>query len=293
MKEDNTLPREYYRLISENPILKPHEEVHLFSKITGLHGRLSETADQSEKASIQKDIITCKHKIISANMRLVISIAKGFINRGVSTCDLVDEGTVGLIEAAERFDCTKGFRFATYATWWIRQAIVKALGNQGSSLRLPTHAIHTLKKQSIAYSDLAQEYGREPELSEISSRLRIPEEKLRGLMTVAQRACSLDEALEDAGADSHQSLVDEKTSHETQRVLDKEIIYKTLRNAFYRLSDKEIEVLRLRYGLNNSPRLTLEETCRELGITRERVRQIQKKALEKMRSTKEFQNWKM
>lgn len=290
--EGNGLPREYYNYITKHPILKSYEEAQIFKKLDSLHKLLRRAKGKAGESEIERDATACKHRIISANMRLVVSIAKGFVNRSLSIQDLIDEGTVGLIEAVDRFDYKRGFRFATYATWWIRQAIMKALGNSGSSLRLPVHAIYTLKKQSMTYSDLAQEYGRPPDLQEISSQLQMPEKKLRDLMAVAQRASSLDEAIDESGRSSHDSLIDEKETRKIQEIVDKELICKTLQSAFGRLSVKEIEVLRLRYGLNDSPQLTLEETCRELGITRERVRQIQKKALEKMRGTKELQHWK-
>lgn len=288
----NGLPREYYNYITKHPILKAYEEAQLFKKMDSLYRSLRRATEEMQRDEVEAGITTCKHRIISSNMRLVVSIAKGFVNRSLGMQDLIDEGTVGLIEAVDRFDYKRGFRFATYATWWVRQAIMKSLGNSGSSLRLPVHAIYTLKKHSVTYSDLAQQYGRPPDLHEISSQLQIPEKKLRDLMAVAQRASSLDEAIDETGRSNQDSLVDEKSTREIQGIVDRELICKTLRSAFDRLNAKEVEVLRLRYGLNDSPQLTLEETCRELGITRERVRQIQKKALEKMRGTKELQHWR-
>lgn len=289
--EMNELPQAYFKYIAKTPGLTPSEETRLFKKMRALQKEMECATEEDGRKNLQRDVIACRHALISSNMRLVISITKGFINRGVSMSDLVDEGTVGLIEAADRFDHTRGFRFSTYATWWVRQTIVKALGNQGSSLRLPIHAIYTLKKHNMVYSDLAQEYGRPPHLREISSHLRISEKKLHSLMVVAQRASSLDNAMGVGGG--QESLIDERASREIPEVLDQELLSKTLQSALHRLTAKETAVIHLRYGLGNSPRLTLEETCRELGITRERVRQIQKKALGKMRGNKGLRSWKV
>lgn len=290
--QKNELSKDYHDYISKHPVLKPQEEAQLFKKIHTLSNSLRRAKNEIKKKEFEQDIISCRHRIISANMRLVVSIVKRFLNRNLSMQDLIDEATVGLIEAVERFDYKRGFRFATYATWWIRQAIMKALGNHGSSFRLPIHAIYTLKKQSMTYSELAQEYGRAPFLSEVSSQLAISEKKLGDLMTVAQRATSLDEAMDETGRSPRELLVDEKATGRVQENLDRDSIYRSLQSAFDLLSVRELEVLRLRYGLDDSPRLTLDETCLELGITRERVRQIQKKALEKMRGIEVLQDWK-
>ena len=292
LQEDDVLPRDYYTLISTHPVLSIAEEEALFSRIDTLRKKKNRATNALEKEQATESLTKCMHSLISSNLRLVVSIARCFLNRGVSMQDLIDEGTVGLLESAERFDYKKGFRFSTYTTWWIRQAIVKALGNQGSSFRLPAHVIYMLKKQSIAYADLAQEYGREPDLKEISSEIRIPERKLRELMAVAQHASSLDESSEETGKSNHESIIDENSSRRIQEMLNKQLICRTFSTIFNRMSSKEVAVLKLRYGLGDSPRLTLEETCRELGITRERVRQIQKKALAKMRTVKELQHWR-
>jgi len=297
MREDNSLPSAYHKLIVKYPILDQGEEYKLFEKMGALRNRMNglSVTQQREKAEIERQLIRCKHTLISSNLRLVVSIAKSFINRGVSIQDLIDEGTIGLIEAAERFDYKKGFRFSTYTTWWIRQAMITALGNQGSSFRLPTHIIHTLKKQSITYSDLVQEYGREPKLHEISSQLNIPEKKLRDIIAVSHHVASLDEAMDAHNTHSThgEMLIDKKSSQEIPEVINKELVNKVLSAAFNRLNKREVDVLTLRYGLSDSPQLTLEETCQKLKITRERVRQIQKKALEKIRVIEELKFLRM
>lgn len=288
----NSLPNGYYDLIKKYPILSAEREHELFAKKEDLSRKIKKSKSENQIKNLTAEFETVRHTIISSNLRLVVSIAKNFINRGMSIHDLIDEGTIGLIEATERFDYKRGFRFSTYATWWIRQIIIKALGDQGSSLRLPTYILHILKKQSLAYSDLAQQYGREPCLREISSHIHIGENRLREVIHVAQQATSLNEEHKESGKKIIDILIDEKHSHKTDTNIVNHFIFKSIHNLLNNLSPREIQVVKLRYGFGDSPQLTLEETCRVMGITRERVRQIQKKALDKLRVSAEIQDWK-
>ena len=230
-----------------------------------------------------------QNKIISANLRMVISVAKQYQHRGLTFCDIIDEGTVGLIEATNRFDYRKGFRFSTYAMWWIRQAIVRALGGQGNSFRLPAYIINVISKHSIIYSNLAQEYGRVPRMAEISSNLAIPERRLAEIVNACRIPSSLDKPQGEEERPIVETLVDDRhtyngyngdatVSHAATYVVDKLLT---------QLTPKEVEVVKYRYGLHGHPELTLEEICRIMGVTRERVRQIQRNALAKLRTYSE------
>ncbi len=230
-----------------------------------------------------------QNKIISANLRMVISVAKQYQHRGLTFCDIIDEGTVGLIEATNRFDYKKGFRFSTYAMWWIRQAIVRALGGQGNSFRLPAYIINVISKHSIIYSNLAQEYGRVPRMAEISSNLAMPEKRLAEIVNACRIPSSLDKPQGEEERPIVETLVDDRHTHNGYNgdVTVSHMATYVVDKLLTQLTPKEVEVVKYRYGLHGNPELTLEEICRIMGVTRERVRQIQRNALAKLRTYSE------
>lgn len=273
----------YLRQISKYPLLDAEQEKELGAKLDALV-----TSTQNPDAELAEELRTTRELLITSNLRLVVSIAKGYQMRGVNLLDLIDEGNIGLIEAVNRFDYRRGYRFSTYASWWIRQAIIKCLVDQSRIIRLPIHMLNTIRRCYASAKELVQELGRDPNTAELAEKSGISQSKVSSAMRFAQGTSSLDLTMdEEKNGSLADSVKDEKTPDPFSQAFAA-TMQELLRYVMHSLSEREQIVLQLRYGLNGEGPKTLEETGRALGITRERVRQIQEQALEKIKQRQEL-----
>ena len=256
--------RMYLKEIGKIPLLSAEEE-------TELAKRVSEGDENAKK------------RMVEANLRLVVSVAKHYLGRGMQLLDLVQEGNMGLLKAVEKFDHTKGYKFSTYATWWIRQSITRAVADQARTIRIPVHMVETINRVSRTSRALVQELGREPTLAEISQYLGISEDKIAEVMKIAQDPVSLETPVGEED-DSHLGdFIPDSDVKEPAESASYNMLRQQLAEVMDTLSPRECKVLRLRFGLEDGRAHTLEEVGRQFDVTRERVRQIEAKALRKLR----------
>ncbi len=289
----------YLHQISKYALLSADQERELGAKLDGLNLKIKEinalllkdaqnTQLKNELDKVRSEQRGTRELLITSNLRLVVSIAKGYQMRGVNLLDLIDEGNIGLIEAVNRFDYRRGYRFSTYASWWIRQAIIKCLVDQSRVIRLPIHMLNTIRRCYVSAKQLVQELGRDPNSSEVAEKAGMTKSKVESAMQFAVGASSLDMSPEeDKGGSLIDSIRDEKSLDPFSHAFTV-TMQELLKYIMCSLSEREQIVLQLRYGLNGEGPKTLEETGRALGITRERVRQIQEQALEKIKQRQEL-----
>ena len=257
----------YLKEIGRVPLLTPEEEIDLALKIQA-------GGPDGEKA---------KQRLSEANLRLVVSIAKRYVGRGMQFLDLIQEGNLGLIKAVEKFDHTKGFKFSTYATWWIRQAITRAIADQARTIRIPVHMVETINKVKKVSSQLLHEMGHDPSAEEIAERLEMPVDKVREIMRVAQEPVSLETPIGEED-DSHLGdFIPDDDAPIPAEAASQTLLKEQLADVLKTLTPREEKVLRLRFGLEDGRPRTLEEVGKEFNVTRERIRQIEAKALRKLR----------
>ena len=235
---------------------------------------------------IEKQGQDAKHKLSESNLRLVASIAKRFVGRGLPFLDLIQEGNIGLMKAVDRFDFTRGFKFSTYATWWIRQAISRALADHARTIRIPVHMVETINKFNKIRKELTISLGREPKLKEIATAMEIPYQKSVEIEEYSHDTTSLDISVNDEGDTSMGDLIGDDKAISPEAAAAQSMLREHIEEALQDLKPKEQEVLRLRFGLNDGRDRTLDEIGKQFGVTRERIRQIEAKALKKLRSPK-------
>ena len=282
----------YLKEIGRVPLLTPEEEVNLALTIkAGREAKEKYDADpdalsEEEKAACLKAIkkgVAARKRLSDANLRLVVSIAKRYVGRGMQFLDLIQEGNLGLIKAVEKFDHTKGFKFSTYATWWIRQAITRAMADQARTIRIPVHMVETINKVKKVSSQLLHEQGKEPTAEEIAERLEMSVDKVREIMRVAQEPVSLETPIGEE-EDSHLGdFIPDDEAPVPAEVASHTLLREQLSEVLDTLTEREEKVLRLRFGLVDGRPRTLEEVGKEFNVTRERIRQIEAKALRKLR----------
>jgi len=316
----------YFKQISKFPLLSVEEEQTIGKKIVHLRKQIEEhkkSGGDKKKSAANKvgatnrvgdadsgdanrvgensearcrelndSLLQLKNRMINSNLRLVVSIAKNYQHRGLSLLDLIDEGNIGLIEAVERFDYTRGCRFSTYGTWWIRQAIIKSITDKGRAIRIPIHMLNTIKKCYFVARQLTHDLGRDPSNEELSEYMKLPVAKVKEIVKLAQETTSLDTFVDDGNLTCLGDLIKDDSLAEPFETVFSMAIQDTMQDILSNLSEREMKIIQLRFGLTGEGPLTLEETGKILGITRERVRQIQEKASFKLKHFTELHELK-
>ena len=295
--------RMYLKEIGKVPLLSAEEEIELAKKMEAgnlatekiqlLKNRLEEEQDETEQESIKAEIKAlqldvdhgsdAKKRLAEANLRLVVSIAKRYVGRGMLFLDLIQEGNLGLIKAVEKFDYNKGYKFSTYATWWIRQAITRAIADQARTIRIPVHMVETINKLIRVSRQLLQELGREPAPEEIAKEMNMPVERVREILKISQEPVSLEPPIGEE-EDSHLGdFIKDDNVPVPADAAAFTLLKEQLEEVLGTLTEREQKVLTLRFGLEDGRARTLEEVGKEFNVTRERIRQIEAKALRKLR----------
>ena len=276
-KEEDTIEVDYTSVASD-------DSVKVYLQQIGKIPLLSFEDEMKYAKNIkEKKCKLSKEKLISANLRLVVSIAKKYIGRGLSFLDLIQEGNLGLLKAVEKFDFTKGFRFSTYATWWIRQSITRAIADQARTIRIPVHMVETIHRLSRVSKQLMQELGRDATNAEIAERMGISENRVVEIQKIAQDPVSLESPVGEEDESKISDFVEDESIKSPTESTAQDILKTQLLQVIETLTPREQKVIRLRYGLDDNHARTLEEVGKEFNVTRERIRQIEAKALRKLR----------
>jgi len=290
--------RMYLKEIARVPLLTGPEEVALARRIEAgcvaagelLDAREAGTLDamaperRRELAALVRDGQAARAHLTQANLRLVVSIAKRYMHRGLPLLDLIQEGNLGLMRAVEKFDYAKGFKFSTYATWWIRQAITRAIADQGRTIRIPAHMVDAINRTIAAQRQLLQELEREPTIEEVAARVDEPAPRVREMLRMAQDTLSLDTPVGETDEVSLSDFLEDASAEAPADTAARLMLLATLEETLAELGEREREVVRMRFGLDDGQPRTLEEVGRHFGVTRERIRQIEAKTLAKLRS---------
>jgi len=265
------------------PGVKINDPVRMYLKEIGRVDLLSADEEVELAKRILEGDKSAEDELASANLRLVVSIAKRYVGRGMSFLDLIQEGNMGLMKAVTKFDHTKGFKFSTYATWWIRQAITRAIADQARTIRIPVHMVETINKLVRVQRSLLQDLGREPTPEEIGAEMDLPTEKVRNIINISQDPVSLETPIGEEN-DSHLGdFIEDGEAMDPEDNASYEMLKTELEDVLETLTDREENVLRLRFGLDDGRQRTLEDVGKVFGVTRERIRQIEAKALRKLR----------
>lgn len=293
--------RLYLREIGKIPLLNSEEELALAQEIVANRDELEEVSTKlkedeltaTERTKLKARAVKLskpKDKMAEANMRLVVSIAKRYSGRGLDFLDLIQEGNTGLLRAVEKFDPDKGFKFSTYATWWIRQAITRAIADQARTIRIPVHMVETINKLLRTQRRMTQELNREPTIEELAKELEMEPEKVEYVIKIKQDITSLDAGVGRDGEDEDSVLADFIEDEDTitpEESATNQLLKEQVQSVLSTLSDREQKIIKMRFGLENGKSHTLEEVGQEFAVTRERIRQIEAKALAKLRKHKD------
>ena len=290
--------RMYLKEIGKVPLLTGDQEVRLATAMSAGNaakerlaqveaGELTLTDEELAQAKAElKAGEKAKKQLVEANLRLVVSIAKRYVGRGMLFLDLIQEGNIGLIKAAEKFDCDRGFRFSTYATWWIRQAITRAIADQARTIRIPVHMVETINRMRQATNQLVYQNGHEPTPEELAKAMDMSVERVREIQRMAQEPASLESPVGEEEDSSLGDFVADENAEAPGKAADRAMVAQQINLALKSLTPREEKVIRLRFGLDDGRPRTLEEVGRDFGVTRERVRQIEAKAIRKLHSRK-------
>jgi RNA polymerase primary sigma factor len=276
--------RMYLREIGRVRLLRGEQEVTLAQAMRdGDAEQLKRTNGEDFDQEIIVRGMEARRQLTEANLRLVVSVAKKYIGRGMNLLDLIQEGNIGLIRAVEKFDHTKGYKFSTYATWWIRQAITRAIADQARTIRIPVHMVETINKLVRVSRRLLQEYGREPTSEEIGMEMDLPPDKVREIMKVSLTPVSLETPIGEEEDSNLGDFIPDEVGEAPPEAASSQMLRESMEEVLDSLTERERKVLRLRFGLDDGRGRTLEEVGKEFNVTRERIRQIEAKALRKLR----------
>ena len=266
--------------------LKPDmttDSLQLFLKDIGKVRLLTAQEEVDLAKRIERGDLDAKQKMVESNLRLVVSIAKNYRNQGLPFLDLIQEGTLGLVRAAEKFDYRKGFKFSTYATWWIRQAVSRAIADQARTIRIPVHMVDAINRVTRTQRSLLQDLGRDPTSSEIGAELDLPSQRVEELLKLARETVSLEAPMGDSDA-SLADFIEDDPTRQPEAITAEKIMREDLAKTLAGLPDRDRRIIELRYGLNGNEPMTLEQVGQEFGVTRERIRQMEIKTLRRLQA---------